>query len=94
MNILKEIEQEAAKIGAHLYFKTRVYAYFDGNDIIIKDKIYCNGGLQAIGTYDKWMNLKQIQDRLKFHLDCLIAKGHIPSSLGKYLDVMRNNDIS
>ena len=94
MSLHKEIEQEAAKIGAHLYFKTRVYAYWDGDEIVIKDKLYCNNGLQMIGTYDKWMNLKQIQDRLKFHLDCLIAKGHIPSSLGKHLDVMRNSEIS
>ena len=93
MNIIKEIEQEAAKIGAHLYFKTRVYAYFDGQDIIIKDKIYCNGGLQAMGTYDKWMNQEKIRERLKFHIDCLIAHGHIPSSLGRWSELMRTEEI-
>ena len=98
MSITKEIEQEAAKIRAHLHFKTRVYAYWDGQDIVIKDKIYCNGGHQLIGTYDKWMaedkGRDRILDRLKCHIDCLITHGHIPSSLGRWSELMRNSDIT
>ena len=99
MSITKEIEQEAAKIRGHLAFailegNSRVYAYWDGDDIVIKDKIYCNGGLQAMGTYDKWMDDDKILARLKHHIDCLITHGHIPSSLGRWSELMRNSDIT
>jgi len=93
MNILKEIEQEAAKIRAYLWGKTRVFVYYDGQDIVVKDKIYCSGGLQAMGTYDKWMDDAKILSRLKGHIDSLITNGHIPSSLGKYSELMRKDDI-
>ena len=92
MSITKEIEQEAAKIRAYLWGKNRVYAYWDGDDIVIKDKIYCNGGLQAMGTYDKWMDDEKILARLKHHIDCLITHGHIPSSLGRWSELMRNSE--
>lgn len=92
MSITKEIQQEAAKIRAYLWGKTRVYAYFDGTDIVVKDKIYCNGGMQAMGTYDKWMDDEKILARLKHHIDCLITNGHIPSSLGKHLPIMRREE--
>ena len=101
MSLHKEIEQEAAKIRAYLWGKTRVYAYLDNDKIVIKDRIYCNNGLQAMGSYHKDMIDKKdeygrdvIEVRLRFYIDALSAKGHIPSSLGKHLDVMRNSEIS
>lgn len=96
MSIHKEIHQEAAKIRAYLLDKCRVYAYWHENRIVIKDKNYCK--MQLIGSYDKWMlDIKngrgedKILKKLQADLDALINRGHIPSSLGKYSELMRAN---
>ena len=92
MSITKEIEQEAAKIRLRLGFKDRVYAYCDGEQIVIKDRIYCNGGLQAMGTYHKDMTKKEVEQRLYGHITRLSLQGHIPSSLGRWSEVMRQDE--
>lgn len=97
MSLHKEIEQEAIKIGAHLAFKDRVHAYFDREQdkIVVRDDVITTDeNLQALGTFDKDMNLKQRMKRLYGNVVALAKHGHIPSSLGRHLDVMRINDIS
>ena len=93
MSLHKEIEQEAAHISAQLLFKRRVFAYFDGDEISVKDRMYCNGGLVYLGTYDNDMDKQEVVGKLKFWVDCAMTKGHIPSSLGKHLDVMRQEEV-
>jgi len=87
MSLHKEIEQEAAKIGAHLAFKYRVHAYYDRreNKIVVRDDVITTDkNLQAMGTYTKLMNQADCKKRLYGHIVRLSKQGHIPSSLGKW----------